>query len=351
MIYIDLTGLCGRNWTGVEKYGEILFRMMKEKFGNSQVCALIVGPMKLEGQVYNLGKTIGRLYTEYVLIPKFVFTHKNDTIFFPIFPPAKICWFFSSRLIPVIHDVVPWKFSDTMSWKARMVIVPRMKSALKNAKKIITVSETEKKELQKLNPNPEYIVIYNAFDNCKKKSIFEQLDVQKKAYILSVSTLEPRKNFNYVLQVIDDLFDKINDMKIIIVGRLGWGEIEYQPRNKNRFIFSGYVTDTDLQELYKNANFFITLPIDEGFGRTPVEAAIQGIPIVVSDIPIFHEVLGDNCMYLPLDNVDIAAKKLEEFLLKDNIIIPDSSYFDKYNLKSVIEMIPDDYFGDIKIES
>ncbi|MBQ7158831.1 MAG: glycosyltransferase family 4 protein [Treponema sp.] len=342
MIYIDLTGLCDRKWTGVEIYGDILFRMFKKRFGEHTVSALKVGLTEPGPNVINLGKNRGRFFTEYVLLPRFVRCHKNDCIIFPVFPPARICWRLSKNLVPVIHDVVPWKFANTMSRTARFLNVPRMKSALKNAKKIITVSETEKKELQRLNATPEYLVIYNAFEN-ENKTVFDKLKIEQNRYLLSVSTLEPRKNFDYLLQVVDNFFDTNKDFKLVIVGRIGWGEISYKPKHTEQFVFAGYLSDDELKNLYKAAKLFITLPIDEGFGRTPIEAAMQGVPVAVSDIPIFHETLANNCIYLPLNNAEAATSQLALYL-QNGMQEPDKEFFNRYAFETVMQNISKDFF-------
>ncbi len=343
MIYVDLTGLCDRKWTGVEKYADTLFSMLIRRFGVQNVVGLKVGLKSEEGSLF-LGKNRGRIVTEYFYLPRFIKQHPQDTVIFPVFPPSERCWRYSKKLIPVIHDAVPWKFQHTLSLKARLVIVPRMKKALKSAKKIITVSETAKKELTALNPTADVVVIYNAFGLVQKKDIFDRLKIEKKQYLLSVSTLEPRKNFPYLLKVADILFDFFPDVKLVIVGRIGWGKISYVPRHKDNFVFTGYISDEDLQRLYREAKLFVTLPIDEGFGRTPVEAALHKIPVAVSDIPIFHEVLGVECFYLPLGDERKCAFLLEKYLRCKSLKTPKLSFFDRFSVDVVSEQIPDDLF-------
>ena len=60
-----------------------------------------------------------------------------------------------------------------------------------------------------------------------------------------------------------------------------------------------------LQSLYHYAYAFVLMSLDEGFGRTPLEAIACGCKrIVVSDIGIFHEVLGSDVSYLPLNDIE-----------------------------------------------
>ena len=242
----------------------------------------------------------------------------------------------------MIHDVVPWKFTQTLSVKGRLIIVPRMKAALKNADKIITVSHTAKNELLALRGDARVVVIANPFEPSVAKSVFEKLGIEKKKYLLSVSTLEPRKNFAYLMQVADSLFDSHPELKLVVVGRIGWGKLSYHPRHAENFVFTGYVHDNDLQELYQQAKAFITLPIDEGFGRTPVEAALCGVPVAVSDIPVFHEIFGEECLYLPLDDVEKCSVLLNEAIFNQKLKVADATVFNRYKIDSVIQAIPSD---------
>ena len=69
----------------------------------------------------------------------------------------------------------------------------------------------------------------------------------------------------------------------------------------------GSVSDGELRWLYEHARAFLMLSLDEGFGLPLAEARYFGTPAVVSDLPVFHEVLGDYGTFVnPTDPTDIA---------------------------------------------
>lgn len=135
----------------------------------------------------------------------------------------------------------------------------------------------------------------------------------KENYYISVSTIEPRKNLKYLLQSIrKDL--SLTGKKLVLVGRKGWGKDN--ELNKliedlgQSIIFTEYIPLNVLQSLYHYAYAFVLLSVEEGFGRTPLEAIACGCnKIIVSDIPIFHETLELSANYIPLNNITVAEKK------------------------------------------
>lgn len=341
MIYVDLTGLCDRKWTGIENYANDFFLFMRKAF-HDDVCGLKLGSETEDG-VLSLGENKGRFYTEYLLLPNFIKKHKNDLFIFPIFPPAMKCWKYSKNIVPIIYDTVPWNYRNTMSLMAKLIIVPRIKYTLKKADKIITESYTVMNQLKEINKNKcKYHIIYNCiqkYNLTKETDILKRLNLKENNYILSVSTIEPRKNFAYLMKIMNKFLNKNPDLKFVLVGRNGWGKKINNSEDISNIILTGYVTQEDLYTIYKNAHSFIMLPLDEGFGRTPIEAAVSGTPVIVSDIPIFHETLGDQCKYLPLNDETKAYELLNELYKSKNLIKPDELYFEKFNYDAVYKQI------------
>lgn len=342
MIYVDLTGLCDRKMTGIENYAFSFFQMLLKAFGKENVVGLRLGDVTNHENCISLGKNKGRFVTEYFYLPSFLLKHKNDIFIYPIFPPAIVSWKLSSNIVPIIYDSVPWNYKNTMSFFAKLIIVPRMRKALKMSKKVITESETVVSELKEFNKECLYHIVYNCLEDkgeYKKTDILEKLDLKEKEYILSVSTLEPRKNFKYLLEIIKEL-KKINSaLDFVLVGRKGWDKNLEELIKSTNTKLTGYISDDELNDIYRYAKCFIMLPINEGFGRTPVEAALKGTPVIVSDIPIFHETMGNQCYYLPLDNISEATKELSKILNNNKFIEPDKKYFEKFSYENVFSQV------------
>ncbi|MCO7253982.1 glycosyltransferase family 4 protein [Dickeya oryzae] len=120
---------------------------------------------------------------------------------------------------------------------------------------------------------------------------------------LCVSTIEPRKCQELILDSIEILWSEGIDVNLIFVGKEGWKVEAFAERLRhhhelnNRLYWFDGISDEYLQVLYKYSSCLISASINEGFGLPVVEAARNGIPLVLRDIPVFREIAGDNAHY------------------------------------------------------
>ena len=127
--------------------------------------------------------------------------------------------------------------------------------------------------------------------------ILEQTKNQKK--FLSVSTLEPRKNYDFMLKVVEELWKKGFDIVYFIVGKKGWNaadlvkKISHHPELNKRLFWFPYCSDSSLQQLYRGADILLNLSHSEGYGLSLVEGAHFQCSVIASDIPVFREVIAD----------------------------------------------------------
>ena len=228
----------------------------------------------------------------------------------------------TKKYYPVVHDLWAVKFPETMSKTKRDYQTWILKVIKNNYYKIITVSNTVKQEIiDYFGCNPDDInVIYNYFsfgENPKinltdeeQMKILENLGIKSKEYILSVGSLNKRKN----IQMLIDAYSSIDtDKKLVIVGKKENANLLSE--NKN-IIFTGYVEDEELKVLYKNAMLFVFPSIYEGFGIPLIDAQNFGIPVLCSDIPVFREI-GDNSVEFSSVNTECFEKKIK-ILLENN---------------------------------
>ena len=207
--------------------------------------------------------------------------------------------------------------------------------ALKKCKAIITISEFSKQRIvNKLKYDKNKVwLIYCGVDNKfldYKKSVDSTIRVREKYelpnnYILSLSTLEPRKNLELLIKVYTSLIidGKIN-VPLVLAGRKGWkmdevlSEIDEIVREK--ILFTGFVEDEDLPAVYGNADLFVFPSMYEGFGMPPLEALACGTKVLSSNSTSLPEVLGDASIYFENMNFD----SLYESLSKCNVDVEKS---------------------------
>ena len=160
-------------------------------------------------------------------------------------------------------------------------------------------------------------------------------------YVLSVGTIEPRKNYVRLLQAFAALRKRLSNagrdgplatsprdrspdgnVMLAVVGREGW---LFEPvfREMARLglehsvRFFGNASDSDLLELYQHAGAFVFPSLYEGFGIPPLEAMACGVPVAASTGGALPEVLGDAAHYFdPLD-VEAMSAAIERVLTDD----------------------------------
>ena len=322
-IAIDLTPLHGRKWTGVELYAIDLYRSLLEL--GYEVIPIFYESNDLDNNssAFMIGKT-KRLLLENYSLSKALRTIKADIALFPIFPPPIDIYINRpSKIVPVIHDTAFIRYRSTLKYAAKYYLTPKYKIALKASDYLVTISETSKKQLSDYSK----LRILNWGENIsvdfKKENLrisdkqLNQFNLLPNQYYISVSTIEPRKNLKYLLDIIQDELIQ-NQKKLVLVGRKGWGnDIELQKKIEKLqeyIVFTDYVTLEELQSLYHYAYAFTLMSLDEGFGRTPLEAIACGCKrIIVSDIDVFHETMGNYVNYLPLNNTNFCK---HQFLQK-----------------------------------
>ncbi len=136
-------------------------------------------------------------------------------------------------------------------------------------------------------------------------------------YILSLCTIEPRKNLGLALEAFGRLLEETRSKDLVFVlGGGQWGRFEGKWAAtleklapwRDRIIHAGYIDDADLAALYAGAEQFVYPSLYEGFGLPPLEAMQCGTPVVTSNVSSLPEVVGDAAIMIdPTDASAIAT--------------------------------------------
>jgi glycosyltransferase involved in cell wall biosynthesis len=142
-------------------------------------------------------------------------------------------------------------------------------------------------------------------------------------FLLTVSTLEPRKNLDRLVEAYSSVRSSLpGPWPLVVVGPTGWGGKRSQPHEEG-VVFTGSVSDAALAGLYASARAFAYVPLTEGYGLPPLEAMRAGTPTVVGrEVPSVHD-LDDAApaparLVDPFDVDDIAAG-LVDVLTRDEL--------------------------------
>jgi glycosyltransferase involved in cell wall biosynthesis len=189
--------------------------------------------------------------------------------------------------------------------------------AASRAAAIITISEFSKHAIMKAYsvPSERVHVVYPALPDMKTKAAKKAIasDVSE-TYILAVGTLQPRKNYERLIEAFSRLSDKT--VSLVIVGKKGWlfdGILE-APRKfgvEHRVKFMDFVADDALPDLYRNALLYVSPSLYEGFGLPVLEAMSYGCPVVVSSVSSLPEIAGDAGIYVDPNDTDSIVRGME----------------------------------------
>lgn len=221
------------------------------------------------------------------------------------------------------------QYSSPENRKYLQKFVPK---TLSRATKILTISENSKKEIidyYKVEP-AKIEIIHPAVDhkafNPQSQTVIKTISSKygiKKPYILSVCTLEPRKNLIGVLNAFDVLPESIKEKyALVLVGGKGWLDEELQAKfdelaKKYTLVKTGYAPDEDLPALYSGASVFVYPSFYEGFGMPPLEAMSCGTPVITSNNSSLPEVVGEAAITVDADDTVRLSKEIQ-CVLKDS---------------------------------
>lgn len=144
--------------------------------------------------------------------------------------------------------------------------------------------------------------------------------LKERTTFLCVSTLEPRKGQQQILDAIETLWRDGHDVNLAFVGQRGW-KVEslvdrlnnHPERQKRLFWFEG-IDDNRLEQVYAASQCLIAASINEGFGLSLIEGARYGLPIIARDIPVFREVAGDAAFYFSGDTTANLSTAIAQWL-------------------------------------
>lgn len=179
----------------------------------------------------------------------------------------------------------------------------------------VTVSEHSKYSIKIFFPQIDLSKIRVVYSPIKlfDRNIIKEEKSKQQNYYLCISANRFEKNPNRLVKAFDILFTKglLKDKKVVLCGvenKKAYGKI----RNKDKFIFIPYVSETELTEYILKSYCFVYPSLNEGFGYPPLQAMHLGIPVLASSSTSIPEVCGDAVLYFSPENIyDICNRILQ----------------------------------------
>lgn len=234
------------------------------------------------------------------------------------------------KKVITIYDLIPQIFPDFVTSQVKRRGRRIIDSININKDWITCISENTQQDFcNYTGMNPERVFVtplaasenfYPVSDPAIISQKLKQYQIPEQPYLLSLCTLEPRKNLNFLLQCFAQLLaqDPSLDLNLVLVGVSGWKNnnifqtVQNNSLLKKHVIFTGYIPDHDLSAIYSGALAFVYPSLYEGFGLPPLEAMQCGTPVITSNTSSLPEVVGDAGIIInPHQSDDLCQAMLE----------------------------------------
>jgi glycosyltransferase involved in cell wall biosynthesis len=223
-----------------------------------------------------------------------------------------------SHTVVTVHDLAWRRYPEATTARGRKWHETALRRVRDSEARLVVTSGFVAADLISDGVDQERItIIYSGSDHlvapdpAGTDEVLRNLGV-KGEFLLTVGTLEPRKNVQRLLAAYDQVRPTLPEpWPLVVVGPEGWGPTLSRIVDQSGVKFTGAVANGVLAGLYQRARAFAYVPLSEGYGLPPLEAMRHGTPSMVArDVPSVHDLgqAGEPAalMVNPLDVDDIA---------------------------------------------
>ena len=240
----------------------------------------------------------------------------------------------NTRLFMIVHDCMV--FSEPKNYTFFQRLYARIASkTFKQADCIIAVSETTKQALHDI-----FHLQYNKIKTISNTTNF-YVESKREKNFLYIGDMRKTKNLPNLIRGFS-AFLKISDSSdnLIIAGRKKYEyallqKLVEELKLEDRVVFTGYVSEEEKRKLFEIAKALVLISDNEGFGIPLIEAALNRLPVICSDIPIFHEILDEeNAIFVDNKNVQSISNSFSKIEQKNISSQACQRLRDKYSLET-----------------
>lgn len=300
-IYADHTHL-GRHVTGLE-------RITIELFSPSSLPSLSLTPVTARGTA--------KMMAMQTLVMPARMLDPSSVLLCPGFPPTPLLLPFADRVVPYIHDLFLMSRRQDLSPRAKLYMAKPFQLAVERYPYFLVNSLETRRALAAHCRKEARIVVYrpkvrNVFD---LKPSLKQRTLGTALRLVSLGTVEPRKNYAYAARLLAALRGgSFPDATLEIIGRKGWGDDWQALSEQPGLTLTGYQTKEDVKRRIEQADALLCTSHEEGLGLPLLETQYAGIPVIAPDDAIFREVLGGSGIFIDRSNAGASAATITSIL-------------------------------------
>jgi len=243
--------------------------------------------------------------------------------------PNYILEAFDGVSIPTIYDLSHIRYPMYHPADRRRWLDDNLTKTFERATEIITISEFSKREIMEtfsVKPSDVTVIPPAVSDEFRQSYTERELEQIRQDYqlperfILSVGTIEPRKNLAGLLAAFSRLADSFkSSYPLVIVGCSGWlsEDIERMMTpmlDRGQVIRLGYVPQRDLPALFSAARLFVYVSFYEGYGMPIAEAMCSGVPVITSNLSSMPEVAAGCASLVNPNDIEQITQQIQELI-------------------------------------
>ena len=241
-------------------------------------------------------------------------------------PPFAPC-----PIVTTIHDLAFEHLPETFNRRSWMQLRLTVRNTARRAAQIITVSEYSRQDIIKTyGIRPELITVtpeaasedFRRVNDGNEVRLMRETYGIERDYILSLSSIQPRKNLVRLIEAYSLLRQSHPEGKLpqlVLAGKRGWLDNEIMRAAQRDELsadirFTGYVADEHLNALYSGAVCFVYPSYFEGFGLPILEAMKCGTPVVAGNRTSIPEVSGEAALLFDPFDLHSLVEALKQIL-------------------------------------
>lgn len=281
----------------------------------------------------NLYKTIVAKIFEAICRIKYGRRLQNFDAYISVFSPVSPVIYKSKlKTFAFVHDLIPVLFPEYCNAKFAKKYTQWMKSVKSDI--VFAISNSTRNDFCAFRPDYDagkvkvvYLGADERFKPVKNAEIRAKYNIKTAKYILAVSEISARKNFEHLLKsfaVLNAAY-QVKDVSLVLVGpkRKGFNAVDDllrdMPSCLNNIVQTGYADDADMPALYSEACAFVYPSLYEGFGLPVLEAMQCGTPVICANNSSLPEVGGSAALYVSGHDEHETASVLHKLCTDKNL--------------------------------